>query len=128
MYSVIAGILYGYKALLQGLALLLAFRTRKIKVKGLDDAKSIIGAVYISTIALVLLAISTYILKGEYINAYIVIRTFCVVVITSVVVAIIFVPLVSNGIETLIFTPVTDSIQLVLRCDWMLVMGQYLIH
>ena len=95
VYSVIAGILYGYKGLLQLLALLLAFRTRKIKVKGLDDAKSIIAAVYLSTIGLVLMVISTYLLQGEYINGYVVVRGCCMVLLTTTVVALIFIPLVS---------------------------------
>ena len=95
VYYITAGILYGYKGLLQLLALLLAFRTRKIKVKGLDDAKSIIVAVYVSTVGLVLLAISTYFLKGDYVNAYVVIRGISVVVITSIMVALLFIPIVS---------------------------------
>lgn len=96
VYSIIAGILYGYKGVLQLLALLLAFRTRKIKVKGLDDAKSIIGAVYISSVGLVLMVISTYLLKGEYINAYVMVRGCCMVLITSAVVALLFIPLVGK--------------------------------
>ena len=97
VYYITAGILYGYKGILQLLALLLAFRTRKIKVKGLDDAKSIIAAVYVSTLGLVLLAISTYFLKDEYVNGYVVVRGVSVVVITSIMVALLFVPIVSRG-------------------------------
>ena len=97
MYYITAGILYGYKGILQLLALLLAFRTRKIKVKGLDDAKSIIAAVYVSTVGLVLLAISTYFLRDEYVNGYAVVRGVSVVVITSIMVALLFVPIVSHG-------------------------------
>lgn len=96
VYYITAGILYGYKGILQLLALLLAFRTRKIKVKGLDDAKSIIAAVYVSTVGLVLLAISTYFLKGEYVNGYVVVRGISVVVITSIMVALLFIPIVSQ--------------------------------
>lgn len=95
VYYIIAGILYGYKGILQLLALLLAFRTRKIKVKGLDDAKSIIAAVYVSTVGLVLLAISTYFLKDEYVNGYVVVRGISVAVITSIMVALLFIPIVS---------------------------------
>lgn len=99
VYYITAGILYGYKGLLQLLALLLAFRTRKIKVKGLEDAKSIIAAVYVSTVGLVLLAISTYFLKGEYVNVYVVVRGISVVVITSIMVALIFIPIVSQAFQ-----------------------------
>ena len=97
VHSIAVGILFGYKGVLQLLALLLAFRTRKIKVKGLDDAKSIIAAVYISTIGLVLLTISTYLLK-EYINAFVIVRGFCIVLATTVVMALVFLPLVSEYI------------------------------
>ena len=101
VFYIAAGVLYGYKGMLQLLALLLSFRTRKIKVKGLDDAKSIIGAVYVSTVGLVMLAISTYLLKGYYVNAYVLVRGICVVVITSIIVAIIFIPLVSELFQLL---------------------------
>ena len=66
-------------------------------MKGLDDAKSIIAAVYVSTLGLVLLAISTYFLKDEYANGYVVVRGVSVVVITSIMVALLFVPIVSHG-------------------------------
>ena len=64
-------------------------------MKGLDDAKSIIAAVYISTVGLALLAISTYFLKGHYVNAYVVVRGLSVIIVTSIMVALLFVPLVS---------------------------------
>lgn len=45
-------LLYIYKIILQVIALILAFNTRKVKVKGLDDSKYIAAAIYITTIVL----------------------------------------------------------------------------
>lgn len=44
--------LYIYKITLQVIALILAFNTRKVKVKGLDDSKYIAVTIYITTIVL----------------------------------------------------------------------------
>ncbi len=63
------GVLYGYKALLQVLALAFSFSIRKIKIKGLNDAKSIALAVYITSIVTAAIIVSFYSLK-EYLNLY----------------------------------------------------------
>ena len=52
------GILYGYKMVLQIIALVLAFATRKVKVKGLDDAKYIAAAIYVTSIVLAVIIVS----------------------------------------------------------------------
>ena len=54
------GVLYGYKALLQIVAILFAFSTRKVKVKGLDDAKYIAIAVYVTSIVTAVIIVATY--------------------------------------------------------------------
>lgn len=46
--------------LLQIIALLLAFSIRKVKVKGLDDAKYIGAAVYVTSIVLAVVIVATY--------------------------------------------------------------------
>ena len=63
------GILYGYKALLQVIALAFSFSIRKVKIKGLNDAKSIALAVYITSIVTAVIIVSFYSLK-EYLNLY----------------------------------------------------------
>ena len=54
------GVLYGYKALLQVIAILFAFSTRKVTVKGLNDAKYIAFAVYVTSIVTAVIIVATY--------------------------------------------------------------------
>jgi gamma-aminobutyric acid type B receptor len=63
------GVLYGYKAVLQILALLLSFATWKVQIRGLDDSKPIIVATYVTSLVLAVVLVSTYTLT-EYINVY----------------------------------------------------------
>ena len=49
---VVVVLMYIYKILVQVISLILAFRTRKVKVKGLDDSKYIIATIYVTTIVL----------------------------------------------------------------------------
>ena len=66
---ILYAILYGYKDFLQIIALVLAFRTRKVKVKGLDDSKYIAVSIYITSIVLAVTTVSTYTLI-DYVNVY----------------------------------------------------------
>ena len=62
VHTVFIGLMFSYKGLIQLIALFLAFRTHDIKVKGLDDTKCIITAVYIATINIVLYTMTFYVL------------------------------------------------------------------
>ena len=92
--DIFLGFLYGYKMILQILALIFAFSIRKVKVKGLNDAKSIAASIYVTSIVLVVIIVSTYTLKG-YINLFV--SLFCIgfFVGTTVILMLVFVPLVS---------------------------------
>lgn len=61
--DIFLGVLYGYKALLQIIALIFAFSIRKVKVKGLNDAKFINAIVYVTSIATAVIIVSAYTLK-----------------------------------------------------------------
>ena len=89
--DIFLGILYGYKMLLQVIALVFAFATRKVKVKGLDDSKYIAAAVYVTSIVLAVILISTYSLK-DYVNTFP--ALFCTGFLTgtTVILALVFVP------------------------------------
>ncbi len=54
-----------YLALLQLVGVVLALRTRKVKVKTLKNSKFIIAAIYISAIALLVILISTFALGNR---------------------------------------------------------------
>ena len=87
------GILYGYKMLLQIIAILLAFSIRKVKVKGLDDAKYIGAIIYVTSIMLAIIIVATYSLK-DVINGFA--ALFCTefLVGTTVILVLVFLPLV----------------------------------
>ena len=89
--DIFLGILYGYKMVLQVIALVFAFATRKVKVKGLDDSKYIAAAVYVTSIVLAVILISTYSLK-DYVNTFP--ALFCTGFLTgtTVILALVFVP------------------------------------
>ncbi len=91
-------ILYGYKGVLQVASLVLAFRVRKVKVMGLNDAKYIAGAVYVSSIILAVILLSTFSLI-EYVWVYPAVICFGLLVGTTCILALIFVPKVSEGDE-----------------------------
>ena len=95
IHYIFIAILYGYKGLLQLIALLLAFRTRNIKVKGLDNAKYIISTVYITTIGIVIIAMASYLLR-EYLNVYTAVVTLSLFSSTSVILVLVFIPKVST--------------------------------
>ena len=54
---------YAYKGLLQMLAMFMAFHTRRIKVKALNDSKEIAVIIYINSITLSLLALVEFALN-----------------------------------------------------------------
>ena len=93
--NIFLGILYGYKMLLQFIALVLAFSTRKVKVKGLDDSKYIAAAIYITSIVLAVIIVATYALN-DFVNAFP--ALFCIgfFIGTTSILALVFVPKVGK--------------------------------
>ena len=83
--------LYGYKAVLQVLTVLLALKTRKVKVKGLDDYKYIIMATYVSTFVLVVVTVFTFTIEDQ-VNLYAALTSFSFFLGSTVIVMLIFVP------------------------------------
>ena len=80
--------------LLQIIALVLAFSIRKVKVKGLNDAKYIAAAIYVTSIVLAMIIVATYSLKGA-INAFAALFSTGILVGTTVILILVFVPLVT---------------------------------
>ena len=85
------GILYGYKMVLQIIALVLAFSIRKVKVKGLNDAKYIAAAVYVTSIVLAVIMISNYTLT-EFVNGFVAVVCTGNFIGTSFILGLVFVP------------------------------------
>ena len=88
------GIIYGYKAVLQIIALVFSFSIRKIKIKGLNDAKSIAAAVYVTSIVTAVIIVSFYSLK-EYLNVYAILFCLGLLIGTTATLCLIFIPKVN---------------------------------
>ena len=93
--DIFLGVLYGYKMVLQIIALVLAFTIRKVKVKGLNDAKYIAAAIYVTSIVLTVIIVSTYSLK-EFINGFAALFCTGFFIGTTFILGIIFVPKVGG--------------------------------
>ena len=64
---------FGYKALLQLGAIFMAFTTRKVKIKGLNDTKEIYTIIYINTVFITVLIGTEFALRmhrDAYISLY----------------------------------------------------------
>ena len=88
-------VLFGYKALLQMIALILAFRTRKVKVKGLDDSKYIAAAIYITSVVLAVIIVSFYTLS-DHANVFPAVTGLCYLLGTTMILVLVFVPRVRS--------------------------------
>ena len=91
------GILYGYKAVLQVVALVFSFSIRKVKIKGLNDAKGIALAVYVTSIVTAVILVSFYSLK-EYLNIYATLFCLGFFIGTTAILCLIFIPKVSHSL------------------------------
>ena len=87
--------MFAYLAILQIIGLVLAFQTRKIKLPGLRDSKFVAAIIYISSIILVALALVTFSLR-TYINIGTGIITFGVFSLTTIFLALMFIPKVRH--------------------------------
>ena len=85
------GVLYGYKGVLQVIALFLAFTTRKVKVKGLNDTLYIAAATYITSLLWAVAVVSTYTLR-DYINIFASVFSLCLFLGTLAIVSLVFIP------------------------------------
>ena len=94
VHKIFLGLLFTYKIVLQLIALFLAFRTNDIKVKGLDDAKYIITTVYLTTISMVLVIMTFYLLKG-YLNTCTSMLTLLIFISTTTILGLVFIPKVT---------------------------------
>lgn len=92
---VLFAILFGYKGILTVFALLLAFRIRKVKIKGLDDSKYIAASIYVTSIVLTVVVVSTYTLR-DFVNVYPAVVGIGFLLGTTAILGLVFVPRVSS--------------------------------
>ena len=93
--SIILGVLYGYKGVLQVIALVFALKTRKVMVKGLDDSKYIAAATYVASIVLMVIIITSYSLRG-FVNVFATLFCTGFFIGNTIVLGLVFVPKVGT--------------------------------
>ena len=93
--DIFLGVLYGYKMVLQIVALVFAFATRKVKVKGLNDSKYIAAAIYVTSIVLAVIIVATYSLR-EFVDLYPTLFCTGFFIGTTVILGLVFVPKVGT--------------------------------
>jgi len=89
--EVFLGILYGYKMVLQIIALVLALSTHRVKVKGFNDAKYIAAVIYVTSIEVALIIISIYTLSG-FVNGFVAVIGSVDFLGTTLTLGLVFVP------------------------------------
>ena len=87
-------LIFIYLALLQIVGIVLAFQTRKVKIRVLNDSKFVAALVYISSIVLVVIVLTTFILRS-YINISAALFSGGIIILATVFLVLMFVPKVS---------------------------------
>ena len=93
--------LAAYKVLLQIIALFIAFHTRRIKIKGLNESKEIFAVVYINTIVLIVVITTQFALQ-EFHDASAVVNGLALFVEASLFLGFFFAPKVIRNFSTLL--------------------------
>lgn len=86
---------YAYKGLLQLVAMFMAFHTRRVKIRALNDSKEIAVIVYINSIILALLTVVEFALS-RYHQVYAALFGLALLVAPTVFLTLIFVPKVAT--------------------------------
>ena len=82
---------FAYKGLLQIIAIFMAFHTRKVKIKALNDSKETAAIIYINSIILIILCASVFLLE-EYHNAHAAVFGLALFVQASLFLGLLFIP------------------------------------
>lgn len=80
-----------YLAMLQVIAIVLAFQTRKVKIKALNDAKQVTAIIYATSICIVILILTSFALE-EFINTSNALFSVSIMAATTVFLGLIFIP------------------------------------
>ena len=82
---------FTYKALLQLVAIFMAFHIRRVKIKALNDSKEIAVIIYINSIILALLAVTQFALE-TYHDAYAAMFGLALLVDATLFLGLVFIP------------------------------------
>ena len=83
--------IFAYLLVLQIIGMVLAFQTRRVKLRGLNDSKEIAAIIYISSIAIVVMAVENFTLTN-YINIGTGIFMLSIFVLTTIFLFLVFFP------------------------------------
>ena len=84
-------VVFGYKIVLQIVGVLLAFKIRKVKIKGLNDAREVRMILNITSIVLLIVIIEIFVLQ-DFINIHAVTYGLAMPSISFIVLGYIFIP------------------------------------
>ena len=90
---------FGYKALLQLGAIFMAFTTRKVNIKGLNDTKEIYAIIYINTLIITVLIVTEFALKSHR-DAYVTLYGLAIFAEATLFLALTFIPKVQMIIRS----------------------------
>jgi len=90
---------FAYKLLLQVVAIYFAFKTRKVKIKPLNDSKQIAAIIYITSLILVASVGAGFALGHLYLNVFAAVLGGGRMVIATIILALIFIPKVSYSMN-----------------------------
>ena len=94
---------YAYKGLLQLVAMFMAFHTRRVNIKALNDSKEIAVIIYINSITLALLAVAEFALN-TYHDVYAALFGLALLVGATLFLTLVFIPKVNLlQLATLVF-------------------------
>ncbi|XP_064388320.1 gamma-aminobutyric acid type B receptor subunit 2-like [Halichondria panicea] len=93
--TVTLAIIYGTVVILQICALFMAIKTRKVQIKGLNDAKYIAAIVYLASFGSLIQLIATFTLRNR-VNTYPVVVATSVVLVTMIMQGLVFIPKMLN--------------------------------
>ena len=96
--NITIGILFGYKTVLQIVAFILTFTIQKVKLKGLNDAKYIAVAVYITNFVTAVVIVSFYSLNG-FQNLFAALFSISILCGTTAILALVFIPKVQSYVH-----------------------------
>ena len=97
---------YGCVVVTQVVAVILAFRTRKVTIKALNDSKYLTIIIYVSSVIIALMLISAVLLQ-DYLNIDAAVFGGLIILFTTVVLGLTFIPKVLSETSTL---PVSISL------------------
>ena len=84
--------------LLQAIGIFLAFQTRKVKVKVLNDAKQVTAIIYVTSVCVLLIIMTTFAL-GSFLNTSSAVFSFSIAAASTAFLILIFIPKVEQSLS-----------------------------